>query len=384
MSRPFASRLVPVALVVLGAAACARTQGATSQRPRAAAIAVRTAPVVSKDVVYGISALGSLEAQDLVQVTAEVDGAVSEVLFQAGDRVTPQTVLLRIAPDRYRLEADRAEANYRKAVADAARAGQDLERREQLAREQLVPVEELNRSRSETEGLEAEAAAMKAAWALAERNRARSELRPPQRGVIDTRRVETGQYVRMGDVLATLVDTSRLRLRFKVSDAQSLRARRGDEVGFRVAALGDARFVGRIYHVGEVADPTTRQVEVLAWVANPGQLKPGFFAEVAFAAETRHAAIVVPEGAVQASEVGFVAYVVRDGQARLRPIQIGLRTEQGEVEIKSGLTAGETVVVEGSDRIADGVPVEEEAAAGAGAARAGAGQGTPAGAGASR
>jgi multidrug efflux system membrane fusion protein len=194
------------------------------------------------------------------------------------------------------------------------------------------------------------------------RNRQRSELRPPQPGVIDTREVETGQYVRAGTVLATLVDTSRLRLRFKVSEAESLRARRGDEVGFRVAAIRERRFVGRIYHVGEVADPATRQVEVLAWVDNPGQLKPGFFAEVDFASETRHAALVVPEGAVQASEVGFVAYVVEGGQAHLRPIQIGLRTEQGEVEIKSGLAAGETVVVEGSDRLADGMAVEPVAA----------------------
>jgi multidrug efflux pump subunit AcrA (membrane-fusion protein) len=159
LSRQSAARLVPLALAVLAAAACARTQGATDARPRAASIRVRTAPVVSKDVVYGISALGSLEAQELVQVTAEVEGAVSQVLFHEGDRVTPQTVLLRIDPDRYRLEAERAEANYRKAVADAARARQDLERREQLAREQLVPAEELNRSRSETEGLDAEAAA---------------------------------------------------------------------------------------------------------------------------------------------------------------------------------------------------------------------------------
>jgi multidrug efflux system membrane fusion protein len=68
----------------------------------------------------------------------------------------------------------------------------------------------------------------------------------------------------------------------------------------------------------------------------------------------------VPEGAVQASERGFVAYVVNEGKAHLRPIQVGLRTGSG-VEILSGLGAGETVVVEGSDRLADGVPVQATA-----------------------
>ena len=57
-----------------------------------------------------------------MQVTAEVEGAVAEVRFHEGDRVGPQTVLARIDPDRYRLEAQRAEASYRKARADA-RAG---------------------------------------------------------------------------------------------------------------------------------------------------------------------------------------------------------------------------------------------------------------------
>ena len=72
--------------------------------------------------------------------------------------------------------------------------------------------------------LDAEAAANKAALEIARQNQRRSEVRAPRAGVINTRTVETGKFVRAGDVLATLVDTSRLRLRFKVSEAESLRA----------------------------------------------------------------------------------------------------------------------------------------------------------------
>ena len=128
-------------------------------------------------------------------------------------------------------------------------------------------------------------------------------------------------------MLATLVDTSRLRLRFKVSEAESLRARRrtaGQLPGGRPGQRASS--TRRIYHVGEVADPATRQVEVLAWVKNPGELKPGFFAEVTLASETKKGALVVPEGAVQASERGFVAYVVEDARRSVRPVEIGLRT----------------------------------------------------------
>lgn len=357
MSRQSTTWLV-VTVAWCVAAGCSRTQGATSPRPAAGAVRVRVAPVLHKDVVYEVKALGSLEAEELVQVTAEVEGAVSEVRFHEGDRVGPSTVLARIDPERYALQAAQAEASWKKAAADVERARQERQRREELAGQELVAAEELNRARQEFDRLEAEADAAKATYDLSLQQRRRAELRPPRAGVIDTRAVETGEYVRVGTSLATLVDTSRLRLRFKVSETDSLRAAPGQSVRFGVAALAGRSFEGRVYHVGEVADPATRQVEVLAWVQNPGVLKPGFFAEVSFVSGVQSDAVVVPAGAIQASEQGFVAYVVEDGRARLRPVELGLRTEEGEVEIRSGLEATEQVVVEGSDRLHDGAAVE--------------------------
>lgn len=357
-------------LLALGLAACQRSAPpATPGRGAPRALPVHVATVEVRDVVFEVQALGSLEAEELVQVTAEVEGAVSEVRFHEGDRVSPSQVLLRIDPERYALEEQRTEAGLAKAAADARRARQELDRRENLAREQLVSTEDLNRARSEADRLASEALAAQAARDWAQTNRRRADVKPPQAGIIDTRAVSTGQFVRPGTVLATLVDTSRLRLRFKVSESESLRARVGETVAFRVAALGARVFQARIYHVGELADAATRQVEVLAWVRNPGELKPGFFAEVTLASETHANALVVPEGAVQASEKGFVAFVVDAGRVRTRSLKIGQRSADGSVEILSGLQAGERVVIEGSDRVADGVSVQELEAPGA-AARA--------------
>ncbi len=361
---------IAVSLLISG---CGGTRGSAAPPSSAAAAAralrVRTAPVVERDVIYSVEALGSLEAEELVQVTAEVDGAVSEVLFHEGDRVGRDSLLLRIDPDRYRLEAERAAAAEAKASADALRARQELQRREELFAQKLVAIEELNRARTEAERLAGDAAAAKALADIARQNVARSNVRPPLPGVIDTRAVSTGQYVKAGALLATLVDTRRLRLRFKVSEAESLRARRGENVRFRVGALGRREFSAAIYHVGEVADAATRQVEVLAWVKNPGELKPGFFAEVTLATEAHKSALVVPEGAVQASERGFVAYAVAEGRVRARSIAVGLRSKTGDVEILSGLAAGDVVVIEGSDRLGDGMPVVD---AGSDAAQPGA------------
>jgi multidrug efflux system membrane fusion protein len=356
--------LYGIPLVLLAAAGCGRTQTAASAKSDRAPLSVRVAPVLKQEVVYRIKALGSLEPEEMIQVTAEVEGAVSEVRFHEGNRVSPSTVLLRIDPERFRLEAEQAEASYNQSLAERGRAEADLKRREELNQSQLVAAEELNRSRGESSRLRAAAEAAKAARDIAVQNLRKSEVRPPHGGVINTKTVETGQFVKTGNVLATLVDTRRLRLRFKISEGESLRAHEGDTVTFRVAPLGPQEFPAKIYHVGEVADPQTRQVEGLAWVQNPGELKPGFFAEVILAGESKKEALVVPEGAVQASEQGFVTYVVENGKARMRPIEIGLRTGTGVVEILSGVKGGETVVVEGSDRLADGVDVQATSAPG--------------------
>lgn len=354
-----ARALAPALAAVLLLPACSSAGSTGSGRPGGErALNVQVATVTEKDIAYSVQALGSLEAEELVQVTAEVEGAVSEILFHEGDRVTADTVLARIDPERYRLEAARSEATHRKAVADWQQAVEEVKRREVLAQDELVSVEELTRARMSVERLAAEAAAAKAAHDIALQNVKRSDVRAPRAGVINTRSVETGQFMRIGTAIATLVNIDRLRLRFKVSEAESLRSKTGQPVTFRVAPLGNRDFEAQVYHVGDVADAATRQVEVLAWVNNPGMLKPGFFAEVKLATESHKGAIAVPEGAVQASERGFVAYVVEDGKARQRPLQIGLRTGDGNVEILSGLKPGDRVVTAGSDRLADGISVQ--------------------------
>lgn len=357
--------LPPLAVAVVLLSSCGKEAAPPKGGGQAArALSVRTAPVAARDVVYTIQSLGSLEPEELVQITAEVSGAVKEVLFHAGARVSPDTVLARIDPERYRLEAQRAEAAHRRAVADWKRAESDLARREELAKDDLVADEELNTSRQEAERLAADAAAAAASLEIARQNLRRSEVRPSRAGEINTRSVDTGQFVQVGTVLATLVDLRRLRLRFKVTESESLKAQPGQVVTFRVGSLGDAEFTAKVYHVGDVADTATRQVEILAWVDNPGPLKPGFFAEVTLATETRKGAIVISEGAIQASERGFVVFVVADGVAEERPVSIGLRTGDGAVEIVSGLAAGEVIVTEGSDRLGNGMPVRDVAGAG--------------------
>jgi membrane fusion protein (multidrug efflux system) len=325
------------------------------------AVRVATAPVEVRDIDASIQALGSIEAEEEIQVVAAVEGIVTKVDFHEGDRVTPKSVLAEIDPERYRLQAERARARYDQTEALRQQAESELRRREDLVRQTppLVSAEEVERARQELERQRGAAAEAKAAWALAEQDRRRSIVSPIVPGIINRKSVVTGQHVDGDVVLATLVDARRLRLRFRVTESESVRLKDGLPVTFTTAAWPGRTFEARLYHVSRSADPGSRMVECLALVEDPeASLKPGFFAEVRAATARRAGALLVPERAVLATERGFVVFEAEGNVARRREVQVGLRADDGAMEILTGLKPGAVVVTDGNASLRDGAAID--------------------------
>ena len=344
-----------------GEPAAAESPAGAAARAGLRAINVRTAPVRTLDVTYAIEAVGSLETETQTQVVAGVEGVVSSVRFHEGDAVTPDTILATIDPDRFRVQADRARANREKIEAEYNRAVSDQERRERLAGEtpSLVSEEEVEGARQETMRLRASLDEARALYELARLDQERSIVRPLVPGVINSKTVMVGQHVEAKDVLAVLIDALRLNLRFKVSEQESTRIRTGQEIRFTTEPRPGKEFVATVFHVSSVADPSTRMVDVLARVERDvGLLRPGFFAEVRAEVASHRGAIVIPERSLLPTERGFVTYEVKEGRAHLRPVELGLRTRDGGVEILSGLTPEAVVVTDGGDILQDGAPVQ--------------------------
>jgi multidrug efflux system membrane fusion protein len=342
-----------------GASAPAAAKGAVAP---SRVFRVATAPVSLRDVTYTIEAIGSIEAEEEIQVVAGVEGLVTSVRFREGDDVTPETVLATIDPERFRVQAERAKANYDKIEAQYRLALSDLTRREELAKQvpPLVSEEEMERARQEAQRLRAAVAEALSQFELADLDRKRSIVRPLVAGVINSKSVVTGQHVEAKTVLATLVDSGRLRLRFKVSEQESVRLTDGLAVTFTTASRPGHEFTATVFHISSSADPSTRMVEVLARIGRHGALlKPGFFAQVHADVENHRGAIVVPERAVRPTEKGFVVFEVLDGKAVARQVSLGLRTRDGGVEILAGLGRGAIVVTDGGDVLKDGAPVQD-------------------------
>lgn len=325
---------------------------------------VATSPVAVRDVTYTVEAVGSIEATEEVRVVAGVEGVVTSLRFREGDTVDPSTVLATIDPERYRVEAERAKANFEKIEAQHRQAMSDLERREELSRQAtpLISQEEVERARQDAERLRASVAEARAQYDLARQDQERSIVRPLLAGIINSKSVVLGQHVESKDVLATLVDIRLLDVRFRVSEQESTRIRDGMEIRFSTASRPGREFRAPVFHVSSTADPATRMVECLARIRNAeGLLKPGFFAEVKADVESHLKAIVIPERAVRPTERGFVVFEVADGKAIERQVSLGLRTKDGGVEILSGLGPSAVVVTDGGDILKDGAAVETAA-----------------------
>jgi len=390
----------------------AETQGKKDEKQQERRYLVRTAPVEARPLQYAIETTGSLQADDIYRIDAQVSGAVEGVNFKEGDQVTPQTVLCRIAPRTYELAAQLAKAACQTAKEACARARADLADTERktrndtarakvklaqaerdvervkpafasgaVSRDELLLIEDkrdmaaidlqdmqeasatlVQVMRTAAQQKEAEAKQAEVAWQQAEDDVRKSSVFSPIAGTIDQRFVANGtQVTPMAATPVAQVIGAGLKLKFTLPEKESAQVRERTRVTFRVMAYPGRDFGASIYHISGLSDPKMRLVTCWANVDKADAvLKSGFFATVKIVTESRSSAVVVPLTAVQPTEQGFVVYVVEEGKAARRLVTLGLQLADQAVEILKGLSPGEILVVEGGNALLDGVPVREQ------------------------
>ena len=368
-------RLIQLALLgALAASGCkkASSESATA-RPDASAMrargragssvafAVNVMPVEAKQVDYVVDAPGTLEAFERVQVTARVSGVVDKVSFAEGQNVKKGDVLVVIDSERYRLAVNSAKAGLDKAQAALRDVEAMVTRREGASADHpgLIPGEELATYQTKTLTAKADTAAAREALKVAELNLRDAFVRAPMDGVIQTRTVETGQYVNTGYLMATLLRSDPLLLRFQVEPEYAPRLKAGMPVQFTIRETqGD--YQAAITLVAAAADPTTHTVAVTAQVDTSNKkywLRPGSFCEVHVDVGARRLAPVIPRAATRATDHGYVVYVVQDNAAVEKVVTLGMNTKDGWVEVRNGLAAGELLVVRGVESLTNGAKV---------------------------
>ncbi|MBK5258026.1 MAG: efflux RND transporter periplasmic adaptor subunit [Thermoanaerobaculia bacterium] len=322
---------------------------------------VEAHPVETRQVEYTITAVGSLDAFERVAVTARVAGAIERVLFTEGQVVQRGQALAEIEPERYSLAVAAADATLEKQQAARSEAQAGFDRRQTASAKNpgLIRGEEIETWRTRVQTAAAEVSQAQAARAQAKLNLRDAFVRAPVAGVIQTRTVQTGQYVSAGTVLATLVRRDPLLLRFQVPEQDSGPLHTGMLARFTVSE-SNTPHTARITLVSAAASSSSRMVDVTANVLNSNQreLRPGAFARVAIAVGNQRNAPVIPQTAIRPSERGFLAYIIENGVAHQRVLTLGTRTADGQVEVKNGIQPGEMLVVRGAEALRDGVKVK--------------------------
>lgn len=322
-------------------------------------VPVEVEVVQNQRVELLVNAIGSIEAYETVQITARVAGVVERVHFSEGDLVKAGEALVEIEPDRFRIAVESSRATTIKSEAQRQDAAAALKRRSAVNEKSpgLVKEEEIESAKSREAIAAAAVSEAQAALHLAELNLRDAFVRAPLAGLIETRSARTGQYVQPGTLMATLIRRDPLLLRFAVAEDQAQALARGQKARFKVRER-TAPYEASIIHVAQAADSTTRMVAVTAKVDAAPDLRPGSFAEIEVPITGSVEAPVIPETAVRPSERGFLAFIVDGEVARERVVMLGLRAGGGRVQVRSGLNAGEQLVVRGTEALREGTKVK--------------------------
>lgn len=371
MSRPTVRAL---ALVVTGLAtfgACKRggaTQAAQDSAASANAPTVvgpENVAVVARDQVSsGPTLSGSLTPERAATLRAQAGGTVTAVYAEAGQRVARGQQLARVETTGLPNQVASARAQVEAARANADVASRNAERNDRLLTAGAIAPRDAEAMRAQATAAAAQVTAAEAQLVNAQRQLGNASATAPFSGIVGTRSVNVGDVVSPGAALYTVVDPSGMQLTGSVPADQLSQVRLGQPVRFTVTGYPGRDFTGRVTRIAPVADPATRQVQIIASIPNAGNtLVGGLYAEGRVSSDTRDA-LVVPADAVDQRGVRPMVVRVRGGRAERVPVELGLRDEVKErLEIRGAVAVGDTLLRGAAQALSAGSLVKVAAAA---------------------
>jgi membrane fusion protein (multidrug efflux system) len=336
-----------------------------------AAVTVSAETVQPQAWTPGIEAIGTVSASQGVDLTVETAGVIKDVLFSANQQIKDGDILIQLddAVQKADLEAGKTQAALDKTT---------LDRASELKKRGVGSDVTLEQARAAFSASESQVAKLQAVLD-------QKQLRAPFSGTIGIPRIDLGQYLAPGTIVATLQDLETMRADFSVPEQQLSLLKIGGPVRFGVTAA-DMPFVGTIKGIEPKVDPTSRMVSVRAEVTNPeGKLTPGQFVQVEVVLPEEKDVLAIAQTALVTSLYGDYVFVVRpaksdDGKAPATPADGAVaatpeagaepsmvatqifvksgRRSHGLVEILEGIKPGDQVVTAGQNRLSNGTPVK--------------------------
>lgn len=360
--------LAVLAALVLGTIwACSRN-GSAEEAPKEApptVVGPENIVLASADTIRtGPSISGTIEAERTATLRAEITAQVTAVLVEPGTPVVAGQPLVRLDASGVRDAYLSAQSSVRAAEASADLAKSDLSRDQRLADAGAVSQRQLEATRRSQLQADAALADARARYSTAELNFRRSEIRAPFGGVVAVRPARVGDMVSPGTLIVTVVDPSSLRLEAQVPVDQLSALKLGAPVLFTVSGYEGRQFRGTVTRMSPAVDPATRQVPIVVRLPNnEGRLVSGLFIEGRVATQSR-AGVTVPSSAIDQKGLRPVVYRIKGGRLEKLEVELGFEDPVAErTEIRTGLSAGDTLLVGNAQGLPTGIAVRVSAPA---------------------
>ena len=366
----FAKQKKPLALLaVLALSASMLFAGCGSQQQQQAAGAsqVKAMKVMQQDTPVASQYAGQIAGRDEVKVQSKVSGNVVEKYFHGGDYVTAGQPLYRIDSRQYESAVLQAQATLSQSEATLSNAQTDLYRDQELLASDAISEQQVTTQQANVNAYSAAAAANAALLQKARQDLDDTVIYAPMSGQLSVDDVAVGTFAAAGSTnLVTIGTTDPVFVEFSISESEYLKFKNiqamqsgSDKGGIQVSiTLSDGTvypYDGRVVQADRALAQNTGTLMVKALFPNPdGLLLPGMFARVKLTGETVPNAILVPQRAVQQLlGKSFVMVVGSDDKSEARTVTLGQKVGSYYI-IKDGLSADDTVIVEGLSNLQEG------------------------------
>lgn len=355
------------AVTVLSLAGCGGNKEAAPQ-----ATLVKSMQVIKRDTPLVYDYTGFVQAQQEMELKAQVSGQITGKFFNGGDTVQQGQVLYTIDPRTYRANLLQAQANLANARATLANAETDAERYIKLYGQSAVSKQTMDNAVLARDQARASVEANQALLENAQIDMTETNVVAPFTGRIDTTALEVGNYATAGSTtMATISNTDPVFVEFSIAEPEYLKLANAAVERGEAAPLENLSIVladgstydlpGRITEVNRALSNNTGTLTVKALFDNPNRvLLPGMFAHVQATAGTKEGALLIPQRAVTELMYKKFVYVIgADNKVEMREVTLGPRVGRLWM-VESGLNGDETLVVEGTGKVTAGALVNPE------------------------